>query len=334
MSDHCKIDSGATLVVWAFTLATTLFLLPSVRGQERESHRFVNARTIKASSVPLNSVAFSRDGKQIVSGGRDLLIWDAETGEQVLAMKNRSSIRSIAFSPDGNLIASCGFNGTVDVWDAKTGQSLCTPNHPGNGSVRSIAFHPDGRKIVSVGSKEVKIREVETGNDVLGMKPQGSTVSIAVSPDGGLITTGTGNYLKLWDAKRGVELHAFDTGFPVLSVSFIPDGSKVVSGGVKALKVWDIAERTETGTVESRKVIRSVAYSADGKHIVSGGDDNAVTVRNAETLQTMAVLEGHSDTVLCLALSADGKRIASGGRDGTVIVWKLNNDRPKDSKEH
>ena len=179
----------------------------------------------------------------------------------------------------------------------------------------------------------MKIRDVETRNDVLDLKPQGSTVSVAFSPDGGLIATGTGKHLKLWDAERGVELYAFDVGFPVLSVSFSPDGSKVVSGGVKSLTVWDVAGRREAGTIESRKVIRSVAYSADGQHIVSGGEDNAVTVRDAVTLQTLAVLKGHSDAVQCLALSPDGQRVASGGRDGTVIVWILKNDGPIDSSE-
>ena len=333
VSDHSERDSGATLVVWAFTIATTLFL-PSVRGEEEELQRFVKARTIKASAVIVNSVAVSRDGKRIVSGGRDLLVWDTATGEQLKALKNRKSVRSIAFSPDGQLIASCGFNGTVDVWDANTSQSLCTLDHPGIGSVRSVAFRSDGRKIASAGLHEVKIRDVATRNDVFDLKSQASTVSVAFSPDGGLIATGTGKHLKLWDAERGMELYAFDTGFPVLSVSFSPDGSKVVSGGVKALKVWDIAGRKEVGTIENRKVILSVAYSAHGQHIVSGGEDNAVTVRNADTLQTLEVLKGHSDAVQCVALSADGQRIVSGGRDGIVIVWKAKNDRPTDSGEH
>jgi len=326
MLDRCKTNAHVILGLWVIAISAST-PLPPLRGEQNHSVRFVMNRTIKASTVPLNSLAISGDGKKIVSGGKELLIWDAETGNQLMNLKNRASIRGIALSPNEKLIASCGFNGTVDLWEIKNGQPLSNLDHPGPGSVRDIAFFPDGKKVVSVGSKKIMIRNVAAANDPLELNPQGSSSSLAVNPDGKTIATGTGMYLKLWDSSEGIEVDAFDAGAPVLSVAFSFDGSEVLIGGVRTLKVWNIEKKKEVVAAESQSVIFSVAWSADGEYICSGGDDHAVTIRDANTLKSLTVLEGHSDNVLCLAISSDGRRVVSGGRDGTIIIWDQIEDR-------
>ena len=103
------------------------------------------------------SVAYSPDGRRIVSGGGELKVWDAESGEEMLTLKGHTSIAySVAFSPDGRRIVSGSGDQTLRVWDAESGEEMLTlKGH--SGTVTSVAFSPDGRRIIS-GSHDQTIK--------------------------------------------------------------------------------------------------------------------------------------------------------------------------------
>ena len=103
------------------------------------------------------SVAYSPDGRRIVSGGGELKVWDAESGEEMLTLKGHTSIAySVAFSPDGRRIVSGSGDQTLRVWGAESGEEMLTlKGH--SGTVTSVAFSPDGRRIIS-GSHDQTIK--------------------------------------------------------------------------------------------------------------------------------------------------------------------------------
>ena len=109
------------------------------------------AQQLQGHTDQVNSVAFSPDGNQIVSGSddRSVRVWDAKTGEQLMELQGHiNRVISVAFSPKGNQIVSGSWDERVWVWDAKTGEQLRElQGHTGN--VNSVAFSPDGNKIVS-----------------------------------------------------------------------------------------------------------------------------------------------------------------------------------------
>jgi len=123
--------------------------------------RPTTADSYEGHSNCINSVGFSPDGKDIVSGCRDatILVWDAQTGQITLGpLKGHiNSVISVRFSRDGKYIVSGSSDRTIRVWDAQTGQITLGPLKGHTDRVQSVGFSPDGRYIVS-GSRDHTIR--------------------------------------------------------------------------------------------------------------------------------------------------------------------------------
>ena len=136
-----------------------------------------NHVTLKGDTDFVSSVAYSPDGKRIVSGSRDktVKVWDALTGKDLLTLKGHTAdVTSVAISADGKRIVSGSRDNTVKVWDALTGKDLLTLKGHTNG-VSSVAVSPDGKRIVSGGDDSggditVKVWDAGTGQNLLTLK--------------------------------------------------------------------------------------------------------------------------------------------------------------------
>jgi eukaryotic-like serine/threonine-protein kinase len=287
-----------------------------------------NQRTLRGHTGPLMSVAFSPDGKRLVSGGigNTVNVWDAQTGQETLSLTGHASmVFSVAFSPDGKRLVSGSGDETVKVWDALTGkETLTLKGHAG--PVGSVAFSPDGKRLVSGAVNIVMVWDAQTGQETLTLKGNtGGDFRVAFSPDGKRLVSGSADgALKVWDAQTGQEtLTLKGHAGPVFSVAFSPDGKRLVSCSQdKTVKVWDAQTGQETLNLTGHTgPVISVAFSPDGKRLVSGGADNTLKTWDAQTGQETLALKGHNGAVLSVAFSPDGKRLVSGSWDGTVKVW-------------
>jgi len=280
----------------------------------------------------VHSVAFSPDGKRIVSGSGDntLKVWDAESGAELMTLRgHKEYVKSVAFSPDGKRIVSGSWDNMLKVWDANSGAELMTLR--GHVSyLESVAFSPDGKRIVSGGwDVTLKVWDADSGDELMTLRGhRGDLRSVAFSPDGKRIVSGSNdNTLKVWDADSGAEVmtlrgHEGD----VLSVAFSPDGKRIVSAGSSdhTLKVWDADSGAELMTLRGHKgYVLSVAFSPDGKRIVSGSSDRTLKLWDAESGAELMTLRGHEEIVWSVAFSPDGKRIVSGSHK-TLKVWDAN----------
>jgi eukaryotic-like serine/threonine-protein kinase len=292
-----------------------------------------NQRTFVGHTGGVLSVAFSPDGKRIVSGSGDktLKVWDAKTTREILALKGHTDfVWSVAYSPDGKRIASGSSDKTVKVWDAASGQEVLTLKGHTN-EVRSVAFSPDGKRIASSGNDTtVRVWDAASGQATLTLTGHTSVVGcVAFSPDGKRIVSGSWDkMLRIWDATTGRELLTFSGNIgAVAGVAFSPDGKRIIGGGdERLLKLWDATTGREMVTLKGHiKWVTSVAFSPDGKRIVSGSWDNALMVWDATTGQGVFTLKGHIGEVLSVAFSPDGKRIVSGGNDNTLKTWDATN---------
>jgi WD40 repeat protein len=282
----------------------------------------------------VNSVAFSPDGKHVVSGSSEktICVWDA-TGHVISGPLEGHThwVSSVAFSPDGKHIVSDFGDRTICVWDAVTGKVVSGPLQGHTGWVNSVAFSPDGKHIVSGSTdRTIYVWDAVTGEVVSGpLKGHTSTVSsVAFSPDGKHIVSGSGDRtICVWDAVTGEVVSGPLKGHTdwVNSVAFSPDGKHIVSGSSdKTICVWDaVTAEVVSGPLEGHtESVNSVAFSPDGKHIVSGSNDRTICVWDAVTGGLVSgPLEGHTGIINSVAFSPDGKHIVSGSSDSTIQVW-------------
>ncbi|KAJ2911890.1 hypothetical protein MD484_g8525, partial [Candolleomyces efflorescens] len=288
------------------------------------------------------SVAFSPDGKHIVSGSWDktIRLWNAQTGQETLEpMTGHSShVYSVAFSPDGKYIVFGSWDKTIRLWDAQTQQPALEPMTGHRGSVTSVAFSPDGKHIVSGSSdRTIRLWDAQTGQPALKpMEGHSKTVKcIAFSPDGKHIVSGSwDNTIRLWDAQTGQLALKPMKGHSdsVQSVAFSPDGKHIVSGSWdKTIRLWNAQTGQETlePMTGHSSYVYSVAFSPDGKYIVSGSWDKTIRLWDAQTGQpALEPMTGHSDKVTSVAFSPDGKHIVSGSWDNTIRLWNAQTGQP------
>lgn len=164
----------------------------------------------------LKGVAWSPDGKMVVSGGRDGIVrtWDVDKGKEVLPINVAAWVLAVAWSPDGSYLASGDLDHHVRLWDAKTGKEVRKLDGH-EGAVNAVAFSPDGSRLLTGGG---------------GFVREGDKLKLV------------GFAIRLWDVKTGKELHRFEGHTrPVTSLAFARDGKTFVSGSEDTtVRLWQL----------------------------------------------------------------------------------------------
>ncbi len=248
--------------------------------------------------------------------------------DQSVFSETFSSIFSVAFSPDGQLLAAGSVNGDVRVWQvADYRQVMALSGH--QGWVWSVAFSPDGTRLASGGEDRI-VRIWETSTEQCLTTLHGHTDwirSVTFSPDGARLASGSDDgTVKVWEVSTGACLTTLQghTG-RVWSVAFSPDGTRLASGSNdRAVRLWEVSTGQCLATLqEHTDGVRSVAFSPDGAILASGSNDWTVRLWEVSTGACLATLRGHTDRVMSVAFSPDGARLASGSDDWTVRLWEM-----------
>ncbi|SRR5216683_1029487 len=248
------------------------------------------------------------------------------------------SVKAVAWSPKGDLIAFGSDDGTVQVMNVAIVRKVFTYRSPYD-EVLAVAWSPDGKRIASSSTtldtmaSSVQIWDAITGDNLLiYQKDVGPTYAVAWSPESRHIVSGSFDTINIWDATTGVTLaNNLDHIGSILSVAWSPDGKHIASGSDDGIvQIWNVTTLTDfildpISTFRGHSVpVRAVAWSPDSKRIASGGEDNTVQVWDVATNGgNIFAYHGHTRSVTTIVWSPDGTRIASGSEDNTVQVWDV-----------
>jgi len=237
-------------------------------------------------------------------------------------------ITSAVVSPDGRLIASCGADSPIRIWDMVTGTELkILRGH--TEEVGSLAFSPDGKRLVS-GSvdKTVKIWDIASEQELMTLRGHdGAVWYVAFSPDGKRIASSSGspvdNTIRIWDAQSGAELRVLRGHERVYSICFSPDSKRIASAGRNwGIKLWDVATGELRASYGQDEDNIFVAFSPDGHRIISGGRDGVIRIRDSSNGSVLTTIRGHNALIANVTFSPDGRRAISCARsDNTVRIW-------------
>lgn len=249
-----------------------------------------------------SSVAFSPDGSLLTTAMTEIGIptgdynvvklWDWQKKDLLKNFtehRRKGRIVEVAFSSDGYFLGSCGKDGSVKLWDIKSGGEL--DFHISNGFYLAIAFSPNG-DFFATGDKngEIKIWNPKSG-------------------------------------KRIEEVGIKKCFGEIKSLKFSPSSELIASGDTTGrIRIWTMKDNSEMKEIPAHTLpIRSISFSPDGKTIASSSDDCNISLWDTESGNNIAQLSGHTSSINSLAFSHDGKVIASGGdskKDG-VMLWRM-----------
>jgi WD40 repeat protein len=242
----------------------------------------------------VNGVAFSRDGRQIVTANNDndahvwtARVWELTSSRGIRALwGHANSVNSAVFSPNGQQVVTASGDKTARVWDLASGMVLELKGHAD--VVTSAAFSPDGKQVVTASlDKTARVWDLVSGTTVLELRGHTDFLTCA---------------------------------------NFSPNGKQVVTASLdKTARVWDLASGTTVLELRGHTdVVNSAAFSPDGKLVVTASDDKTAWVWELAS-RNILKLEGPTDGIANAACSPAGKWLMKAAPNRTNRFLKIRN---------
>jgi hypothetical protein len=242
----------------------------------------------------VTALAFARDGKHLavassaMGATHEVRLYQINGGiatSGVVVNAHADVIQDLAFSPDGKMLASCGYDRLIKLWDLETRKELrVLKDH--SDSVYGIAFSPDGKLLASAAADRA---------------------------------------VKVWDVATGRRLYTLGESTDwVYAVAWSPDGRHLAAAGVdKSIRVWQVSAgggRIVHSVFAHEAPLLRLTYTTDGKTLYSLSEDRTIKAWDAQRMVERKVYDRQPETVLSFAVRPDGKQLALGRYDGALVL--------------
>lgn len=299
--------------------------------------------TFKAHTKPVYGIAFSPDGRYLLTSSRgETGLWDAAGTGHVRPCAATSFATPVAVSPDGRLLARGGYE--VEVWETASGRSVISEPQL---CAQTLAFAPDGTEFAAFGPDGPLARwSLPAGHPLPGgwggtrrtnngaRFPAGA---MAYSPEGSVIATSYGvlvdqkvgyaSHIFLWERTTGTllgELQARFTHAHPTAIAFSPDGSVLAGIFGPVLQAFDVASREQVASIKpGTKHFKGLVFTPDGGQLATVSNDKIVRVYDTATWAEVTGYEWKVGKLGCVAIASDGLRMAAGSDSGTIVVWDV-----------
>ena len=306
-------------------------------GGEGGAALFDRTRGLRAEALlprtDILDAAFSPDGTLVVgAGGKDdriAHVWDVRTGAQVLALEHHGAVNSVAFSPDGQLIATGSADGTAVLWSVAGGIPLATFLHEAGSrgkAVQYVEFSPDGSKLLTVGGNRfARVFDVAHHTELFALNNVGVVNAARFSHNGKLIATAGGiEAVRIWSARTGELVDVLNLTGRVADLAFSPNDKLLATAGSNdtIARIWNFDQQTWVAHLtQHRSGVVSVAFTPDSGSLLTAGRDGRAIMSGTAAGFEQAALAGHSRPLEGAGVSHDGSLVATWSQDGTARIW-------------
>ncbi|MEL6814228.1 MAG: NB-ARC domain-containing protein [Cyanobacteria bacterium J06598_3] len=275
------------------------------------------------------SAMFSPDGAQLATGvDQDIMLWEvSRCSPEMTYVGHQGWVHTLAFSPDGKVLASGSSDRTLRLWTVETGQ--CQKTLRGHeGAVHAVAFSPDGKQLVSGGAEgQLRLWEPSTGKLLKTIAAhKGQIYSVAFTPNGErLLSSGQDGTVRLWNLATETCEKTIETSVHwSLACGLSHDGKRVVTGSDgEAVYLWTLEKPQEPQRLAYEDNVWAAAFSPDDRMVVTASDDRTLRLWDSQTGQCLKTLQAHQNRVWLATFSPDGAKLASCSDDQTLKLWNV-----------
>lgn len=254
-------------------------------------------------------------------------------------LRQNAPVTSAIFAPNGHDVLSTSYDGSVRIWDSRTGE-IVSDLRGHKRTVDAACYSPNGYRVLSASRDNTAvIWNAQFGKPIVELNGHTKWVrSVSFSPDGMMVSTASEDgTARLWDAATGTQ-HAVLGGhtMPVFVANFSPNADRVVTASSDGTaRIWDSKYGLTRFILRGHtKPVRTAVFSPDGKSILTASDDGSVRLWNAHSGKLTSILYEHTNQVYAASFSRDGKLVISASADGSAKIWNAKNGNVTSLRGH